>query len=75
MNGKGTVGQTIAKLRDQRIDGYTGENDQKTDLKRWRLKDDHGVQTWVYLKTKQEVADWPQSIADRHHLGLKLVRL
>ena len=47
--------------------------DKATDLERWRLKDDHGCQTWHYLETDEEVKAWPQTEADRHHLGLSLV--
>ncbi|MCJ1441018.1 MAG: Lanosterol synthase (Oxidosqualene--lanosterol cyclase) [Stictis urceolatum] len=46
--------------------------DKATDLERWRLKDDHGCQTWHYLETDEEVKAWPQTEADRHHLGLSL---
>ncbi|WEW56037.1 Lanosterol synthase erg7A [Emydomyces testavorans] len=42
----------------------------KTDYSRWRLLDDHGRQTWHYLKTEKELEEWPQSIADKYHLGL-----
>ena len=48
--------------------------DEKTDYSRWRLLDDHGRQTWHYLKTDKEVKEWPQSVADKHHLGLPPVR-
>ena len=51
------------------------ETDKKTDLERWRLLDERGRQTWHYLRSDEELEDWPQSIADRHHLGLPLVRL
>lgn len=44
-----------------------------TDRTRWRLLDEEGRQTWVYLKTEQEVEEWPLSVYDRHHLGLDLV--
>ena len=46
---------------------------ESTDLERWRLLDERGRQTWHYL-TDEAVKDWPQSIADRHHLGLPLVK-
>ncbi|RPB03477.1 terpene synthase [Choiromyces venosus 120613-1] len=41
-----------------------------TELTRWRLKTEDGRQTWHYLKTDEEVAAWPQSTADKYHLGL-----
>ncbi|GAB7360754.1 hypothetical protein MBLNU230_g0628t1 [Neophaeotheca triangularis] len=42
----------------------------KTDLTRWRLRIDNGRQTWHYLTTQSEVASWPQTTADKFHLGL-----
>ena len=47
--------------------------DEATDPERWRLKDNNGRQTWHYLETAEEAANWPQTLADRHHLGLPLV--
>jgi len=41
-----------------------------TDLRRWRLKVCEGRQTWHYLRTDAEVAAWPQTTADKHHLDL-----
>ena len=49
--------------------------DAKTDLNRWRLLDEEGRQTWHYLESEEEIKEWPQSIVDRHHLGLPLVSL
>ena len=46
---------------------------EKTDIARWRLLDEAGRQTWHYLETDKEVKAWPQSTADRYHLGLPLV--
>lgn len=51
------------------------EVDPSTDPGRWRLLDDRGRQTWHYLETDEEVEKWPQSLADRHFLGLPLVGL
>lgn len=48
--------------------------DEKTDYSRWRLRDDRGRQTWHYLKTDKEIEEWPQSTADKHFLGLDMVR-
>lgn len=45
-----------------------------TDLERWRLLDERGRQTWHYLSTDEAVQAWPQTVVDRHHLGLPLVR-
>lgn len=47
--------------------------DEATDIERWRLLDERGQQTWHYLKTDEQVKSWPQSAADRYHLGLPLV--
>ncbi|KAL2269686.1 hypothetical protein VTJ83DRAFT_1870 [Remersonia thermophila] len=44
----------------------------KTDYSRWRMRDDHGRQTWVYLEDDQAVKEWPQSVADKYFLGLPL---
>ncbi|KAG8529674.1 uncharacterized protein KY384_005155 [Bacidia gigantensis] len=47
---------------------YTGS----TDLERWRLLDERGRQTWHYLHSAEDVKRWPQTVADRYHLGLPL---
>lgn len=49
-------------------------NDDRTDPERWRLLDERGRQTWHYMKSDEQAKEWPQTIADRHHLGLPLVR-
>lgn len=48
-------------------------SDQKTDRSRWRLLDESGRHTWHYLKTDEEIKEWPQTTADKHHLGLPTV--
>lgn len=48
-------------------------HDEKTDYTRWRLLDERGRQTWHYLQTDEEVEQWPQSTADKYHLGLPTV--
>jgi hypothetical protein len=48
--------------------------DQKTDYARWRLLDEEGRHTWHYLTTDEQVKAWPQTIADKYHLGLPIVR-
>lgn len=45
-------------------------NDPKTDYSRWRLHIEDGRQRWMYLNTQQELDAWPQSAADKYHLGL-----
>ncbi|CAG8590488.1 9550_t:CDS:2, partial [Acaulospora morrowiae] len=42
----------------------------KTDITRWRLKVDHGRQTWHYLEDEEEVRNWPQSVIEKYLLGL-----
>lgn len=48
-------------------------SDEKTDYSRWRLLDDDGRHTWHYLETDEELKKWPQTIADKYHLGLETV--
>lgn len=61
--------------------GYAGKQNggvvkpEKTDYSRWRLLDESGRQTWHYLTDENEVKAWPQSIADKYHLGLPTVWL
>ena len=71
--------------KSQRPDGVTnghahaGElsidlSSEKVDRSRWRLevgKDSRHV--WHYLKTDQQVKDWPQSTSDKYFLGLPTV--
>jgi hypothetical protein len=47
---------------------------QKTDYSRWRLLDERGRQTWEYLESSEAAQKWPQSTADKYHLGLATVR-
>jgi len=44
--------------------------DQKTDYSRWRLMDEQGRQSWRYLESDEERADWPQTTFEKHFLGL-----
>lgn len=46
---------------------------EKTDYRRWRLLDERGRQTWQYLEDDEELKTWPQTTADRYHLGLPTV--
>ena len=69
-------GYTKSSEKDRSsVNALGGEPDSRTDLTRWRLLDERGRQTWHYLRTDEEIKEWPQSIADRHHLGLPLVWL
>lgn len=47
--------------------------DQRTNLRKWRLLDERGRQTWHYLQSEEEVKSWPQSTADKYFLGLPTV--
>lgn len=75
----GTVysnGSPTKKRKAQDANGITPAKrprDEKTDLTRWRLLDEHGRQTWHYLESEEEAKKWPQSVADRHFLGLHTV--
>lgn len=46
----------------------------KTDVTRWRLKDDESRHTWHYLEDDEAAESWPQSYAEKWYLGLPLVR-
>lgn len=59
--------------KKKRQGGSAEDLPQSTDLDRWRLLDERGRQTWHYLSTDDAVKAWPQSVVDRHHLGLALV--
>jgi lanosterol synthase len=45
----------------------------RTDYTRWRLLDEEGRQTWHYLEDEEAIKAWPQSIADKWHLGMPTV--
>ena len=45
----------------------------KTDLTRWRLRDDRGRQTWHYLEKDEELEQWPMTFADKYFLGMDTV--
>ena len=74
------------KTEDERPNGYLNDdanghanghlvhaNNERTDYTKWRLMDEQGRHTWHYLSTDEELKAWPQSIADKHHLGLDTV--
>lgn len=54
--------------------GVAHQTNERTDYSRWRLLDEQGRHTWHYLETDEQIKEWPQSIADKHHLGLDTVR-
>ncbi|EFY94183.2 squalene/oxidosqualene cyclase family protein [Metarhizium robertsii] len=45
---------------------------KRTDLTRWRLRDNDSRHTWHYLDNDAAAKDWPQSYADKYYLGLPL---
>lgn len=45
----------------------------KTDLRRWRMRDDESRHTWHYMPSDQAAKAWPQSLADKYFLNLPLV--
>ncbi|KAF2754907.1 lanosterol synthase [Pseudovirgaria hyperparasitica] len=70
---KSTANGIHAKEMKSKANGIHANNtdvDSRTDHTRWRLKDDRGAQTWHYLDSDDELEKWPQSIADKYHLGL-----
>jgi hypothetical protein len=59
---------------NDRANGYlVEETEQLTDYSRWRLLDEEGRHTWHYLTTDEQVKAWPQTTADKFHLGLDTV--
>lgn len=66
--GNGYSSEKVLKVQNGRV-----QKDTKTDYTRWRLLDEAGRQTWHYLRTDEEVKNWPQTIADKWHLGMETV--
>lgn len=68
---------TSARSSEKKVNGFAYHVellDQKTDYSRWRLLDEQGRHTWHYLTTDEQVKAWPQTTADKFHLGLPTVR-
>ena len=72
-NGTHRRGEKQKPISNEAVTSSTGRA-TKTDYTRWRLKDERGCQTWHYLETKDEIEQWSQSLADKWHLGMDLVR-
>ena len=74
---KGANGHVIGHALEKFSTGFTigPDGDEKTDYSRWRLLDEHGRHTWHYLTTDEEIKAWPQTVADKFHLGLPTVGL
>jgi lanosterol synthase len=67
VNGHGGVNGTA--------NGSTSFNKeiQKTDYSRWRLENIRGCQIWKYMESDEANKAWPQSVADKYHLGMDTV--
>ena len=61
----------VSKQPTVRTNGVVagGMKDQKTDTARWRMRDERGQQIWQYISS-EEAERWPQSTAEKYHLGL-----
>jgi hypothetical protein len=71
---KGANGHANGRVPEKSNGFATGPvGDEKTDYSRWRLLDEDGRHTWHYLTTDKEVKAWPQTVADKFHLGLPTV--
>ncbi|SPO06107.1 related to lanosterol synthase [Cephalotrichum gorgonifer] len=46
--------------------------EEKTDITKWRCRDDEGRLTWHYLADEEAAKEWPQSYADKWYLGMPL---
>ncbi|KAL9054094.1 MAG: hypothetical protein Q9162_004351 [Coniocarpon cinnabarinum] len=71
MNGHAGYRVAKAGYRQPRRENVD-ESDERTDHRRWRLLDERGRQRWIYLHNKQETESWPQSTADKYHLGMNV---
>jgi lanosterol synthase len=58
-----------------KANGSTGLNKkiEKTDYSRWRLENIRGCQIWKYMESDEANKAWPQSVADKYHLGMDTV--
>lgn len=69
--------KSSATATQKKVNGYYAHHvellDQKTDYSRWRLLDEEGRHTWHYLTTDEQLNAWPQTTADKFHLGLPTV--
>ena len=65
----------VAQSGKQSCPDLAAYDDPKTELKRWRLLDDHGRQTWHYLTSDEEEKAWPQTTADKYFLEIPTVCL
>ena len=69
-NGKPVQANGFAAANRQSKTTSRPVKDTKTDFSRWRLLDENGRHTWNYLRNDEEIQKWPQSVADKYHLGI-----
>jgi hypothetical protein len=76
-SGNGHAIKSESTSIDSHVNGQTSTQEKnlstRTDYSRWRLLDERGRQTWQYLEDDEDVAEWPQSTADKYFLGLPTV--
>ena len=60
------------KSTEEAIASGVDMNVERTDPNLWRLKVEHGRQTWHYI-TPQQAETWPQTIPEKYHLGMETV--
>ena len=75
--GKSANGHANGNAPEISMNGFPRgpDDDEKTDYSRWRLRDEQGRHTWHYLTSEEEIKAWPQTVADKFHLGLPTVSL
>lgn len=67
--------QGVQELHDAQKEGRPKQPklQDRTDLTRWRIKDDDSRHTWHYLESEKAAKEWPQSTAEQYFLNLPLV--
>ena len=75
MRSKVTNGRIVGQKGGATVNGDAEESEvRKTDYSRWRLLAERGRQRWRYLEDDDVAKNWPQTTADKYHLGLPTVR-
>jgi len=69
------VANGSAKKTDRSQQDIEDFANSTTDHSRWRLLDETGRHTWQYMADDEAAKEWPQTTADKYHLGLPTVRL
>ncbi|KAK5240050.1 hypothetical protein LTR40_012350, partial [Exophiala xenobiotica] len=70
LNGASTNGHSKGPAKGPANGHIADPHNARTDRSRWRLRDVSGRHTWHYLRSDQEIQEWPQTTADKYHLGL-----